>query len=291
MSQSEDAKSLRLTLGLYLIIFIHKASVYLVSGVMALLAEALHTLSDLFIIAFLLIAEKVSHWQADEEHMFGHGRAQNIAALVAATLLISFTSFELYRESVPHLFKTESPEYRNLGLVIAVLFVSMIIAAVPLIRLVLQNQRGAAAKAQLMELMNDELGLLAAMVGAFCISLGIPIADPVASIIVATIIAINAVGLFRENLSYLLGLAPSNQIMTQIQDLALATPGVLSIRDLRAVQIGPNSIHVDLFVEIDPNLTVMHAQEIIKNLSNILKPLLGNGSCSIQIYASNDKST
>jgi cation diffusion facilitator family transporter len=101
MKQNEEARSLQLTLGIYLLIFALKLSVYFMSGVMALLAEALHTLSDIFVVGFLLIAERYSRHEADEVHMFGHGRAQNIAALVAATLFISFTSFELYREAVP----------------------------------------------------------------------------------------------------------------------------------------------------------------------------------------------
>ena len=48
---------------------------------MALLAESFHTLSDLFISGFLLIAILWSRKSADKEHMIGHGRAQNVAAL------------------------------------------------------------------------------------------------------------------------------------------------------------------------------------------------------------------
>src|SRR5512136_2835813 len=135
MSEYEDIKSIRTTLILYGVIFVMKLVAYFMSGVMALLAEALHTLADIFVSGFLLIAARYSRREADRAHMFGYGRAQNVAALVAATLFISFTCFELYREAIPHLLRPEPVAYQNLPLAIGVVIVSMFIAAIPLINL------------------------------------------------------------------------------------------------------------------------------------------------------------
>jgi ferrous-iron efflux pump FieF len=74
----------------------------------------------------------------------------------------------------------------------------MAAAAAPLVRLLRSRQRGAVATAHLMSLLNDELGLLAALAGTFLVERGIPGADPIATLIVATVIAISAVGLFRR---------------------------------------------------------------------------------------------
>ena len=111
MQKSDDIRSLQLTLGVYVLIFGMKLAAYVMSGVMALLAESLHTLSDIFIAGFLLVATLYSRKPADNTHMFGYGRTQNVAALVAATLFISFTSFELYKEAIPRLFRTEVTTY------------------------------------------------------------------------------------------------------------------------------------------------------------------------------------
>jgi cation diffusion facilitator family transporter len=154
------------------------------TGVMALFAEALHTLNDIFISGFLLVATLWSRKKADEVHMFGYGRAQNVAALVAATLFISFTSLKLYEEAIPRLFAPEETSYQNLNIALGVIIVSMFIAAIPLIRRFTQKKKGAAAKAQFMELINDELGLIAALIGTFFIIGGTYIADPIASQII-----------------------------------------------------------------------------------------------------------
>ncbi len=72
-----DVRGLRLALGAYLLIFVAKLAVYFPSGVMVLLAEALHTLSDIFISGFLLVGVLYSRKQADQTHMFGYGRADS----------------------------------------------------------------------------------------------------------------------------------------------------------------------------------------------------------------------
>jgi len=145
-SQESNVRALKLTVGIYVLVLAMKLAVYFATGIMAIFAEALHTLSDIFVSSFLLIASIWSRREADEIHMFGYGRAQNVAALVAATLFISFTSFELYREAIPRLFEPEEASYQNLSLAVGVLIVSMFIAAIPLINLFRQKKTGSGCK-------------------------------------------------------------------------------------------------------------------------------------------------
>jgi ferrous-iron efflux pump FieF len=93
ISSDKEMRSMVLTVGFYAIIMVIKLIAYFSTHVMALLAETFHSLSDLFISGFLLIALVWSRRGADRAHMFGHGRAQNVAALLAATLFLSFTSY------------------------------------------------------------------------------------------------------------------------------------------------------------------------------------------------------
>ena len=71
MKEQEGIRSLQLTLGLYVVVFAMKLVVYWLSGVIALLAEAPHILSDISIAAFLPIAAFYSRGAADRVHMFG----------------------------------------------------------------------------------------------------------------------------------------------------------------------------------------------------------------------------
>lgn len=263
---SAETQGLKVALGIYATVFVLKLSVWFASGVMAVFAEALHTLSDLFISTFLLAAAIWSRRSADDVHQFGHGRAQNAAALAAAVLFISFTSYKLYEEAIPHLFTPVASNYQNLDLVLAVLLVSVVLAAIPLLILRRASGPGAAAKAQARELVNDELGLIAAIVATVGIAEGEPLLDPIAAIIVATIIAYGAVGLLRENLSVLLGASPSPEDLAKIRAVARSVDGVQGVHDLRAEYIGPRALHADFHIEVAADRTVREANEIVREV-------------------------
>lgn len=281
MKELEDIRSLKIALGAYVIVLALKLVAYFLTGVMALLAEALHTLSDIFVSGFLLAAAYYSRKVADQMHMFGYGRAQNVAALTAAILFISFTSYKLYEESIPLLFQTGEAEYQNLWLALGVIVLSIAIAAVPMIKLFLQKQRGPAARAQLTESINDELGLLAALVGTLFILWGKPIADPIASIAVATIIAYNGVKLFLENFSFLLGRSPGPEYLAGIEKLALSVPGVLGVHDLRAEYVGPDIVHAGMHIEVSRGMSIEEADRITHEVEAKIHPGISPGYCVI----------
>ena len=283
MKESTDVRSLKIALGAYIVVLALKLIVYFMSGVMALLAEAMHTLSDIFVSGFLLFAAYYSRRSADQEHMFGYGRAQNIAALVAATLFISFTSYKLYEESIPRLFTSGEAVYQNLWLAIGVIVVSILIAAVPLMQLYLQKTRGAAARAQFLESINDELGLVAALVGTLFIMWDKPLADPIASIVVATIIAYNGFKLFRENWRLLLGRSPGTEYLERIKATALAVPGVQGVHDLRAEYIGPEVVHAGLHIEVPRGTPIEEADRISEDVQKRIHADMEAGFCVIHV--------
>jgi len=282
--RDSELRSLKLVVGSYLVVFILKISAYFATGIMVLLAESLHTLSDIFISVFLLVAFIWSKRQADEDYMFGYGRAQNIAALVAAILFISFTGFELYREAISHLFNLHGViVYQNLDWAVIIILVSMLISAAPMIPLIKHKRKGASAKAQLSELFNDQLGLIAALAGTIFISLGEPAADPIATIIVATVIVVNGLKLFIENSRLLLGKSPGAKFSKHLEELALSVPGVVGFHDLKAEYIGPDTIHAGFHIEVQKDLSVADAHTICKKVEEKVYECTLCKSCTIHI--------
>lgn len=266
-----EIRALKLSVVLYGVVFALKLAAYFYSGVMALLAEGLHTLSDVFVSSFLLLAARWSRRAPDQQHQFGYGRAQYVGALVAAVLFISFTCLELFREAVPRLLHHGPEDHKNVPLAMGVLVASMLIAAAPLISLLRQKTRGAAAKAQLMELINDQLGLLAALVGTGLVLAGFPLADPIASLVVAMIIGANGVGLFRENFSYLVGRSPDPEVMSRIEAAARSVDAVKDVHELRAEFLGPDAVLAVLHINIPRGTPIEDADEIAKEVSRRIR--------------------
>jgi cation diffusion facilitator family transporter len=232
---------------------------------------------------FLLVAAMYSRKPADSVHMFGYGRAQNVAALTAATLFISFTSYRLYEEAIPRLFAPEETTFNNLGWALAVIGLSMAVAAAPLVGLLRGGQRGPTAKAQLLSLINDQLGLAAALVGTLFIAAGITLADPIATLVVATVIAASAVGLFRDNMSFLLGRSPGPDYLARVQAEARSVEGVSGVHDIRAEYIGPEAVHAGLTIDVPPELSIAEADRIADEVHRRIHARMGTCYCVIHV--------
>lgn len=253
----------------YLVLFAGKLATYFVTHLGVMFAEAMHSMADVLIAVFLLIAAYISARPADKEFRFGYGRAQNIAALVAATIFISFTSLETLREAIPKLFHPAEQTAEGFGLAIGVMLVSMVISSLPIIAILRSKERGAATKAQLIEGVNDMVALVAALVGIVFVSRGVAIADPIASIVVALIIAFNAAMLWRENATLLMGVSPDDAFYDNVHALASSVPGVLATHDVDAEQVG-EQYHVSLHVEVAKGSSIEAADAVADAVQEVI---------------------
>lgn len=101
------------------------------------------------------------------------------------------------------------------------------------------------------------------LVGTVLLALGVPLADPIASIVVATVIAYEAVKLFRTNFSQLLGRSAEPGHLDRIRSSARSVPGVLDVTDVRAEYVGPEQLHAGLRLAVAADTTVAEGEQII----------------------------
>ena len=282
-SSSGELRALQLAVAVYVFMFAIKLVAYFLTGVLALLAESVHSLTDLVIATFIVVAFVYSRKSADEEHQFGHARAENVAALVAATLFISFTSVQLYEEAFNQLVTGAPAAYQHLPLALGVVVLSMVVEATPLISLLRHTYRGPAATAQLTDLINDELALVAVLIGTLFLIRGQPIADPIAVIIVATIIVVRAIALLFQNASYLLGRSPDATYLSRVARIAETVNGVRDVHELRGEFIGPGMVHLEMHVGIAPGTTIEDADKIADEVELRLAAEGGCQYCTVHV--------
>ncbi|HND11888.1 MAG TPA: cation diffusion facilitator family transporter, partial [Pseudomonadota bacterium] len=146
--------------------------------------------------------------------------------------------------------------------------------------------RVTAAKAQLLELFNDELGLLAALVGTVMTKLGYPLADPIATALVATLIAWNGIGLFRENFDMVVGRSPGSQVLTAIAQAAAAVPGVLDAHDVRAERYGHGMVRCELHITIAGGTPIEEAHRMELEVRERVLAVEGLRQCHVHVDAS-----
>jgi len=283
-----EARGIKIALIGYVILVILQLATYFLTNILVLLAQALEMLSDVLISAFLLLSTFWSRKPADEFHMFGHGRAQNVAALVSATILVSFMSLETFREAIPKLFQApEASEFQNTILALMVILVGMFVVAIPTIDILRVKARGASVKAQLVALLKDEVSYVAVLIAVVLVAQGYYLADPLASMFVATVIAFGGLYLFKDNVHYLVGRAPSRQFMEKVESTAKSVKGVLGVHDLKAEYVGPNVVHTGFHIEVAKGTPIEEADRIAEEVKERVSRETGCQHCVIHVDPAN----
>lgn len=116
-----------------------------------------------------------------------------------------------------------------------------------------------------MELVNDQLGLLAALVGILYHLVG-SAAGRSDCRYGGSDNHHNKRSLFRDNLSFLLGRSPGPEFLGRVEQLALAVEGVLEVRELRAEYVGPDIVHAGLHLVVPRGLPVEDAHRIAETV-------------------------
>ncbi|HVQ91679.1 MAG TPA: cation diffusion facilitator family transporter [Mycobacteriales bacterium] len=203
----------------------------LLSGSLALLADAGHLGTDAAGIGLSLLAAWFAARPATPRRTFGWQRAEILAAAGNALLLFAIAGYVLY-EGVQRL--TEPPDVST-GLMAATAAVALVGNGIGLLLLRSSQRDSLNARAAFLEVASDALGALAVLVAALVIVVtGQRGADAVAAIAVGVLILPRTWRLLREAGEVLLEATPKDVDLAEVRSHILGTPGVLSVHDLHA---------------------------------------------------------
>jgi cobalt-zinc-cadmium efflux system protein len=202
-----------------------------VSGSLALLADAGHMLTDVAAVLLALAASYLAGRPANERRTFGYHRAEILAALVNALVLAGVCGYLAYA-GVRRL--VDPPDVRAGQML---LFASVGLVANVSSLLVLAGRRRASLNMRgvFLEVLGDVVGSGAAIVAALVIlTTGWLRADPLASLLIAVLIVPRAISLLRETGAVLFESAPAGFDVAQMREHLMAMEGVTDVHDLHA---------------------------------------------------------
>lgn len=258
--QTGALRLVRGALALNVLLFVAAVVVYLGSGSQLVLAQGSDSLLDIGAGAILALSAWVGSRPGDENHPFGHGRAEPIGALVTA-VLAGVLAFEVLRSAVGALLLGEEARMdRWVAAVLGGKFV-LKLGLWGLIRRVRANHSGAALHALVVDTRNDLVACSSSLVGFALARSGAGWADGALAIPVAFFIAWGGLGLARENLRYLMGEAPEDAVLDELRAAAAAVPGVLHVGRLRAQYAGP-TLQVDVCILVPAGQRVEEAHDV-----------------------------
>jgi cation diffusion facilitator family transporter len=261
-----------LVLGTNLLLVLAKGGVYLETGSLAVGSEALNSLSDsaysLVIVGGLYLTTR----PPDFEHPHGHERIEPFVSLFVALGIFAAGGRVLWQAVAA--LGAERVAMQRGPIAAAVLAVAAVVKY-GLYRYCLragQEQHSPALVATAIDNRNDILTALAALVGVLGAAAGYPILDPVAAGFVAIGILYTGVEVVRDNVDYLLGAAPPEDLRAAIVQRALDHPDVRGAHDVIAHYVGPE-IDVSLHIEVEGDRTLLEAHRIETEVMGAIREL------------------
>jgi cation diffusion facilitator family transporter len=237
----------------------------------ALVADAVESLADIFSSLVVWRGLVVAAEPPDEDHPYGHGKAEPLAAAVVSTMLLLAAGWIILQSAREILQPHTSPAPFTLIVLLAVIVIKE-----SLFRFVLRESisvESSAVQTDAWHHRSDAITSLAAAIGISVALLGgksYAAADDVAAIVAALIIAANGWRLLRPALNELMDTAPNREIVDHIRRIAGAVPGVDCIEKCLVRKVGYD-FFVDMHAEVDPQMTVQRSHEIAHNIKNQIR--------------------
>jgi cobalt-zinc-cadmium efflux system protein len=244
---------LAIALGIVVVVLAAEVIGAVLSGSLALLADAGHMTSDAIGLAVALVATVVAARPATDRHTFGFQRVEVLAAAVNAVLL-GAVAVSVAIEGVRRLTEPGEPHVLPVPMLV-IAGVGLLANVVAMLVLRGGDRRSLNMRGAYLEVLGDLLGSIAALAAAGVILLtGFTRADAIASLIIAGLIVPRALLLLRDVARVLTESAPRDTDVAQIREHLLETPGVVAVHDVHVWAITSGqpvfSAHVECEAEV-----------------------------------------
>lgn len=234
----------------------------------AMIADALHSFSDVMATGGVYIGFKIAERPADRDHPFGHGNADTLAAVFVALILL-LTGVYIGVSAFHIILHQEYHAPTNLALGAAV--VSIVVKEI-LFRYTLKVGRrvnSQAIIANAWDHRSDVYSSIAALIGIVGAKLGLVFLDPVAGLVIAGLIIRMAFHLMKTNVNILMDGMPDEGTLKEVIETTIQVDGVEGTRETRIHPVGPRNI-VDTKVLVDKNLSVEEGHNIATRVKETL---------------------
>ena len=257
------------------LLFIAKLVAGILSGSLAVTADAFNNLSDAGASAVTLAGFRLSGKKPDPDHPFGHGRIEYVSGLIVSFIII-LMGFELAKMSVEKLIEPTAPEFSAITVIILVLSVAV------KLYMSLYNRRygkmigSTAMQATATDSLSDTVSTLVVLIsGLICHFTGFIYLDGICGAAVSLFILLAGYRSARDTISPLLGQPPSAEFVDRLEALVLSNEKILGLHDTVVHDYGPGRIMVSLHAEVSCTEDVLTLHDIIDTVEQQISEELG----------------
>lgn len=237
-----------------------KGAAGVIGGSSAMVADAVHSASDIISSAVVYVSLIIAKKPADEEHPFGHGKAEAVSTSIVGLMLIA-AGIEIIMAAYHSI---SSGSLKAPGMIALYAAVLSIVVKELLYRITFKVGKrinSPSTMANALHHRSDAFSSIATFIGIGGAILGFPIMDPIAGAVVALFILKMGYDIIMDAVNQIMDKSPEKNKITLIKEAILNTPGVESTHDIRVRQSGPFYL-VDLDICVDKNVSLDKAHEI-----------------------------
>lgn len=236
----------------------------------AITADAVNNLSDAGSSAVTLFSFKAANRPADDEHPFGHGRIEYVAALGVAFLILMM-GFELVRSSIDKIMHPEALAFSVPALIVLLLSIGVKIWMALFNHQLGKRIDSPAVGAVVMDSVSDTAATTVSMLALILSKFTALPLDGYMGIVVALFIFYTGIQIVRDTVGSLLGQAPDPKLVKELESEILSFDGVVGVHDLIVHNYGPNRIFASAHAELPSNEDIMKSHDTIDLIEREIK--------------------
>lgn len=252
----------------------------LISGSVAIVADAINNLSDASSNVISFFGFKLASKPADAEHPYGHGRYEYLSAAIVAMLIMVIGS-ELLKSGIDKIITPTAVDFTLLSVIILLVSIIVKIGMSILNAKIGKKINSDVLKATAVDSRNDALSTTAVLVAAVISHFTSLELDGYMTVIVAVFVLLSGIGIFKDTINPLLGKAADKERVEYIKRKLLSYNGVLGIHDLILHDYGVGRQFASVHLEMSANDNVLQSHEIIDGIE---KDFAINDNISLVIH-------
>jgi ferrous-iron efflux pump FieF len=255
-----------------IILIIVKAVAWYLSSSIGILASLVDSLMDSFASIINLFAVRYALQPADEDHQFGHGKAEPLAGLAQASFIAGSAVFLIFN-AIERLQNPHELSHGTLGISVMVFATALTLLLVLYQKHVIKVTNNLAIKADSLHYVTDILTNISILVALFLTLKGYLWADAVFAILIALYIFKSAFEIGHNSFQQLMDKKLDEETEALILKTINQTKDVLGFHDFKTRQSG-QLVFIQFHLELDERLSLLKAHEIADGLEKNLKSLI-----------------
>lgn len=243
------------------------------SNSIAMIADAWHSLSDSFTSFIVIFGIWLAHKPADEEHPYGHGRAETIAALMVS-LILGIVGFEFILQSFDRFNSPEIIEYSTMSLIVFGITILMKEIMAQISIFYGKKSDSDSLKADGWHHRSDAITTVLIIIGAL-IGPGLKWLDPALAIVVALFIFWTAYSILRDSVDVLLGRGASKKFAGELSNIIEdMDPAIYEVHSISMHSYGKHHEAI-VHMRLPKDMTVVEAHDVASKIEKEIYDLKG----------------